>query len=98
MLAAAKKQPIGLFYVCNPNNPTGTVTPRADIEALIADKPRGSVVLIDEAYIHFCDEPPAVDLVRAEKDVVVLRTFSKVYGMAACAPASRSRAGICSSA
>lgn len=82
MLTAAKAQPTGLVYVCNPNNPTGTVTPRAEIEALIAAKPEGSVVLIDEAYIHFCDEPPAVDLVRAGKDVVVLRTFSKVYGMA----------------
>ncbi len=82
MLAAAKSQPVGLFYVCNPNNPTGTVTPRADIEALVAAKPAGSVVLLDEAYIHFCDEPPGVDLVRAGKDVVVLRTFSKIYGMA----------------
>ena len=82
MLAAAKKQPTGLFYVCNPNNPTGTVTPRREIEALIAAKPKDAVVLLDEAYIHFCDEPPATDLVRAGKDVVVLRTFSKVYGMA----------------
>jgi histidinol-phosphate aminotransferase len=82
MSKAAKQQPTGLFYVCNPNNPTGTVTPRAQIEALIKAKPAGSVVLIDEAYIHFCDEPPAVDLVRAGRDVVVLRTFSKVYGMA----------------
>jgi histidinol-phosphate aminotransferase len=82
MLAAAKNETIGLFYICNPNNPTGTVTPRADIESLIALKPEGSIVLLDEAYIHFCDEPPGVDLVRAGKDVVVLRTFSKVYGMA----------------
>jgi histidinol-phosphate aminotransferase len=82
MLKAARKQPTGVFYVCNPNNPTGTITSRADIEKLVAAKPAGSVVLIDEAYIHFCDEPPSVDLVRAGKDVVVLRTFSKVYGMA----------------
>ena len=82
MLTAARQQPTGLLYVCNPNNPTGTITPRADIETLIAAKPDGAVVLIDEAYIHFCDEPPAVDLVRAGKDVMVLRTFSKVYGMA----------------
>jgi histidinol-phosphate aminotransferase len=82
MLAAAKTQPVGLFYVCNPNNPTGTVTPRADIEALIAAKPAGSTVLLDEAYIHFSDEPPGVDLVRADRDVIVLRTFSKIYGMA----------------
>ena len=82
MLAAATAQPTGLVYVCNPNNPTGTVTPRTDLDALLARKPAGVTVLIDEAYIHFCDEPPAVDLVRAGKDVVVLRTFSKVYGMA----------------
>jgi len=82
MLAAAKREPVGLFYVCNPNNPTGTVTPRAEIEALVAAKPAGSVVLLDEAYIHFCDEPSGVDLVRAGRDVIVLRTFSKIYGMA----------------
>jgi len=82
MLAASKQQPVGLFYVCNPNNPTGTVTPRAEIEALVAGAPRGAVVLLDEAYIHLCDEPRGVDLVRADKDVVLLRTFSKIYGMA----------------
>jgi len=82
MLAAAKAQPVGLFYVCNPNNPTGTVTPRAEIDALVAKKPSDSVVLLDEAYIHFCDEPRGVDFVRAGKDVVVLRTFSKIFGMA----------------
>jgi histidinol-phosphate/aromatic aminotransferase/cobyric acid decarboxylase-like protein len=71
-----------VFYVCNPNNPTGSVTPRAEIEWLIANKPAGSIVLLDEAYIHFSDEPRGSDLVRAQKDVIVLRTFSKVYGMA----------------
>jgi len=82
MLAASKKQPVGLFYVCNPNNPTGTVTPRAEIDALVAAAPRDAVVLLDEAYIHLCDEPRGVDLVRAGKDVVLLRTFSKIFGMA----------------
>jgi histidinol-phosphate aminotransferase len=72
----------GLFYVCNPNNPTGTVTPHADIEYLVANKPKDSVVLVDEAYIHFAEMPSALDLVKADKDVIVLRTFSKVYGMA----------------
>jgi histidinol-phosphate aminotransferase len=82
MLAASKQQPVGLFYVCNPNNPTGTVTPRAEIEALVAAAPPDSVVLLDEAYIHLCDEPRGVDLVRAGKNVLVLRTFSKIFGMA----------------
>ena len=73
----------GLFYICNPNNPTGTLTSRADIEWLVANKPSGSVVMIDEAYIHFSKNAvPCTDLVAAGKDVVILRTFSKLYGMA----------------
>ena len=72
----------GLFYVCTPNNPTGTLTPHSDIEQLVAGKPKGSVVLVDEAYIHFSDGVPATDLVKANQDVIVLRTFSKIYGMA----------------
>jgi len=58
------------------------LTPRADIEYLVANKPKDSVVLIDEAYIHLSEAPNALDLVKAGKDVIVLRTFSKVYGMA----------------
>src|SRR5258708_7039660 len=73
----------GVFYVCNPNNPSGTVTPRKDIEYLLANKKKDAVVVIDEAYIHFSNTAkPGSDLVAADKDVVVLRTFSKVYGMA----------------
>lgn len=72
----------GVLYICNPNNPTGTVTSRADIEYALASKPKGSILLIDEAYIHFTDAAPTLDLVRAGKDLIVLRTFSKVYGMA----------------
>jgi len=72
----------GVFYVCNPNNPTGTVTSHSDIEYLVEHKPKDSIVLVDEAYIHFSDAQSVVDLVRADKDVIVLRTFSKLYGMA----------------
>ncbi len=80
-MAAAHPAP-GLLYICNPNNPTGTTTPRSEIEWLLANKPKGSVVLLDEAYIHFSEEPVCSDLVAAGKDVIVLRTFSKLYGMA----------------
>jgi histidinol-phosphate aminotransferase len=72
----------GVLYICNPNNPTGTITSREDIEYAVANKPKGSVVLIDEAYIHFSDTTSSLDLVKADKDVIVLRTFSKLYGMA----------------
>jgi len=79
---AAADPNAGVIYVCNPNNPTGTTTSKADIEYLVANKPKGSILLIDEAYIHFSDGAPSLDLVKADKDVIVLRTFSKVYGMA----------------
>ena len=72
----------GLFYVCTPNNPTGTLTSHSDIEYLVEKKPSGSVVMVDEAYIHFSSAPSVLDLVKAGKDVIVLRTFSKIYGMA----------------
>jgi histidinol-phosphate aminotransferase len=72
----------GLFYICNPNNPTGTLTPHSDLEYLVENKPKSSIVMVDEAYLHFCDAPSTIDFVKAGKDVVVLRTFSKTYGMA----------------
>lgn len=80
MLAAG--QDAGVFYVCSPNNPTGTLTSHSDLEYLVENKPKGSIVLVDEAYIHFSDATSVVDLVRADKDVILLRTFSKLYGMA----------------
>lgn len=72
----------GVIYICNPNNPTGTLTSRADIEYVLANKPAGSILLLDEAYIHLTTASPASDLVAADKDIIILRTFSKLYGMA----------------
>jgi histidinol-phosphate/aromatic aminotransferase/cobyric acid decarboxylase-like protein len=72
----------GLIYICNPNNPTGTTTKKSEILWALENKPKGSVLLIDEAYIHFSDAEPCTDLVAKDKDVIVLRTFSKLYGMA----------------
>ncbi len=72
----------GAYYIVNPNNPTGTMTPKADIVWLVNNKPKGSVVIIDEAYHHFSNDESSIDLVRQDKDVIVMRTFSKIYGMA----------------
>jgi histidinol-phosphate aminotransferase len=72
----------GVIYICSPNNPTGTITSRADIEYAVTNKPKGSILLVDEAYIHFADAQPVLDLVAADKELIVLRTFSKIYGMA----------------
>jgi histidinol-phosphate aminotransferase len=73
----------GVIYLTNPNNPTGTVTTLEDIEWTAANMPKDSLLLVDEAYIHFSDNAKsAFGLVSIDKNVIVLRTFSKVYGMA----------------
>jgi histidinol-phosphate aminotransferase len=79
---AAASPNAGILYVCNPNNPSGTLTPRSDIEWLLENKPKGSVLLLDEAYIHIAGAPVCSDLVAKDKDIIILRTFSKIYGMA----------------
>ena len=75
----------GAYYIVNPNNPTGTMTPKEDIVWLVNNKPKGSVVIIDEAYHHFSNDESCIDLVAQDKDVIVMRTFSKIYGMAGSA-------------
>ncbi len=72
----------GVIYICNPNNPTGTLTSKQDIAWALENKPKGSILLVDEAYIHLSDSPDVLDMVAADKDLIVLRTFSKIYGMA----------------
>lgn len=72
----------GMYYICNPNNPTGTITPKADIEWLMEKKPKDSILLLDEAYINFSNAEMGSPWVAQGKDIIVLRTFSKAYGMA----------------
>ncbi|WP_293905172.1 pyridoxal phosphate-dependent aminotransferase [Phenylobacterium sp.] len=72
----------GVYYICTPNNPTATITPLADVEWLLANKPAGSIVLLDEAYTHFAGVPVGSYLAAQDKDIIVLRTFSKLFGMA----------------
>jgi histidinol-phosphate aminotransferase len=76
----------GLIYICNPNNPTGGLTPKDDLESFLARVPKGVGVLIDEAYHDFV--PPAstyttwVGHAASDPRLLVTRTLSKVYGMA----------------
>ncbi len=75
-----------MLLVCNPNNPTGTALPLAEIQALVERVPRQVCVLVDEAYCDFStlDDPDAsIDLLEAHPNLVLLRTFSKVHGLAA---------------
>jgi histidinol-phosphate aminotransferase len=84
--AAASSSGTGLVYIVNPNNPTGTITPRKDIEAFVARLPGDITVLIDEAYHHFAapggDYESFLDRPVSDPRVIVARTFSKIYGLA----------------
>ncbi|WP_255551295.1 pyridoxal phosphate-dependent aminotransferase [Granulicella sp. dw_53] len=79
---AAADSSAGVIYLCNPNNPTGTITSRKDILWLLDNKSKDTMLLVDEAYIHLSDAESVTDQVANRKDIIVLRTFSKIYGMA----------------
>jgi histidinol-phosphate aminotransferase len=75
-----------LIYICNPNNPTGTITRRSDLEAFLAKVPPHVYVLIDEAYHHYAgisqDYASWIERAVAYPRLIVTRTFSKLYGLA----------------
>lgn len=71
-----------MVYICNPGNPTGTVIPAADLEAFIKLVALKSIILLDEAYTEFSDEPSMAKMVNDYPNLVVAKTFSKIYGMA----------------
>ncbi|WP_049469066.1 pyridoxal phosphate-dependent aminotransferase [Stenotrophomonas indicatrix] len=82
MVTAAHARPTGLLYVCNPNNPTGSISPANELAWLLANKPAGTRVLLDEAYLQYSEQPSLIAQVAQRDDLIVLRTFSKLYGMA----------------
>src|SRR5439155_12017131 len=82
MHAATKS---GLIYICNPNNPTASITPKTELRDFIAKTPRETMILVDEAYFHYADSPDyesVIPLVKDHPNLLVARTFSKIYGMA----------------
>ncbi|MEU6113838.1 histidinol-phosphate transaminase [Streptomyces sp. NPDC047117] len=84
MLAAVTER-TRLIFVCNPNNPTGTVVRRAELERFLDAVPSDVLIVLDEAYREFirdADVPDGIDLYRDRPNVCVLRTFSKAYGLA----------------
>jgi len=79
----------GLVYLCNPNNPTATLTPAAEVRAFLGRAPAGTAVLVDEAYAHYAEGIAAgagwesvLPQVKDHPGLIVARTFSKIYGMA----------------
>jgi histidinol-phosphate aminotransferase len=84
MREASKRRP-SVVYFCNPNNPTGTVTSARDIDAWIADAPETTTFLMDEAYLEYVDSDeywPAMKWIEQKPNVIVIRTFSKIFAMA----------------
>jgi histidinol-phosphate aminotransferase len=71
-----------MVYICNPNNPTGTVLPANELGAFIKDVAPKAIVLLDEAYTEFSNEPSMAHLVNDYPNLVIAKTFSKIYGMA----------------
>ncbi len=74
-----------VVYFCNPNNPTGTITKCSEIDSWIADAPETTTFLIDEAYFEYADHPDywgSLKWIEDKPNVIVARTFSKIYGMA----------------
>ncbi|HET6979267.1 MAG TPA: aminotransferase class I/II-fold pyridoxal phosphate-dependent enzyme [Pyrinomonadaceae bacterium] len=83
MLAAANGA--GLIYICNPNNPTASITPKNEIAQFLAKLSSSTIVLVDEAYHHYVeakDYESVIPLVKQYPNLIVARTFSKIYGMA----------------
>jgi histidinol-phosphate aminotransferase len=83
MLTAASNA--GLVYICNPNNPTASITPKNEISRFLVKVPRTTTVLVDEAYHHYVeskDYESVIGLVKDYPNLIVARTFSKIYGMA----------------
>lgn len=85
LASEAKKAGGGLIYLCNPNNPTSTITTRDDVGWLVANLPKDTYLLVDEAYLHYAassEAATAIPYVKEGKNVIVARTFSKIYAMA----------------
>jgi histidinol-phosphate aminotransferase len=75
----------GLVYICNPNNPTASITPKSEIRTFLSRAATETVVLVDEAYHHYVESPDyesVIPLVKDYPNLIVARTFSKIYGMA----------------
>lgn len=82
MMASANK---GLVYICNPNNPTASISPKNEVRHFIEKAPRATMILVDEAYHHYADSSDyesMIPLVEDHPNLIVARTFSKIYGMA----------------
>jgi histidinol-phosphate aminotransferase len=74
-----------MIFICNPNNPTGTIMYKEDLEKLVGSLPTGVLVVLDEAYHEYASAtryPDSIKYLRDDKNIIIFRTFSKIYGLA----------------
>lgn len=84
-MAEACTSQTGVVYVCNPNNPTGTIVTHDELQSFIARVMPQTLILVDEAYFDFVEDPrysTAIEWIETHPNVVIARTFSKIYGLA----------------
>jgi histidinol-phosphate aminotransferase len=85
LLKMASQSDVGLVYICNPNNPTASITPKDEIRLFLSKLSSSTNVIVDEAYHHYVessDYESVIPLVNQYPNLIVARTFSKIYGMA----------------
>ncbi len=83
--AGAVNERTRLVFICSPNNPTGTIVQRKPLEKFLDSLPPGILVVFDHAYVEYATDPAhpdGIDYIRQGRPVLVLRTFSKIYGLA----------------
>lgn len=78
----AINQDTKLIYICNPNNPTGTICERDQLVTLIKKAPKNVTILVDEAYLEYTKEKTLTELIKSTPNLIIVKTFSKVYGLA----------------
>ena len=81
-MLTAVNQDTKLVYICNPNNPTGTICEREALVECVTKISQNSIVLIDEAYLDFTKQQSLSNIVNDHKNIIIVKTFSKIYGLA----------------
>jgi histidinol-phosphate aminotransferase len=81
-MSRAVRKDTRLVYVCNPNNPTGTICDKTALEDFVKEVSKRSIVLVDEAYLDYANQPSLASYVLENENLIVVKTFSKIYGLA----------------
>lgn len=81
-MASLSSENTKVIYICNPNNPTGTKLPHDDLKSFVEEMSKSKIMAVDEVYHDFIDDPSLIPLTETNKNIIIVRSFSKVYGLA----------------